>query len=87
MDAVALIDLLIKGSPVVLTVFLVGFLFEWVVPGRAHRSLKEDCKRKDDKINELTTELLKAVRVTGQAVTKARGSDGSGGGKGAGGAG
>ena len=60
MDAAALIDLLVKGSPIVLTVFLVGFIFGWVVPGPTHK----DVKAQRDRLLEIVLTAVQGLKET-----------------------
>jgi hypothetical protein len=82
-DPVFIIDLLSKGSSVVLAVVLVGFVAEWIVPGKTHRGVitrlegqiqkrEQDITRLQEKLDEQTDLLVEAVRTTGSAVSTAR---------------
>lgn len=81
-DPVFLIDLLSKGSSIVLAVGLIGLVFEFIVPGRTHKAVvarlegqiakrDQDIARLQEKLDEQNTLLLEAVRTTGKAVTTA----------------
>lgn len=81
-DPIFLIDLLSKGSSVVLAVGLIGFVFELIIPGRTHKAVvgrlegqiakrDADIVRLQEKLDQQNTLLLEAVRTTGKAVTTA----------------
>ncbi len=59
-DAVALLDLLVKGSPIVLAVVLVGFMFGWIVPGTTHK----DVKAQRDRLLEIVLTAVQGLKET-----------------------
>lgn len=69
--AIELIDLLSKGSPVLLAFVIVAFIFEWIVPGRVNKAEKEENKMLLLKVDALTDRLVEAVRLAGRATRAA----------------
>lgn len=67
-DPISLIDLLSRGSSVVLAVMAVGFITGWIVPGGVYKQAVRDNERLTDTIAELQQTLLDSVRVAGRAL-------------------
>lgn len=67
-DPLSLIDVLSKGSSIVLAVIIVGFISGWIVPGKTYQDSEKRNEKLEQKVDEQAKVIQESLATTRDAM-------------------